>query len=295
MKLTGWLTLLCMMLFTTSGKAQESTPQIIQLWEKGKVPMLQEGKEEDAPELIVYKAEGPTRTQAAVLICPGGGYWRKAMDHEGHKVARWLNSHGITAAILTYRTRDKGYMHPVPITDGRRALRTMRARAAEWGIDPEKIGVLGFSAGGHLASTLGTHFEAGQPQSPDPVERVTSRPNFMVLLYPVISFLTEHTHRGSRTNLLGENASADQIAEFSTETKVNTLTPPTFLAHTDEDSGVPPENSVLFYLALRRANVPAEMHIFRQGKHGLGLGEEDLPFKEWPSLCIQWMKAMRFI
>jgi acetyl esterase/lipase len=247
----------------------------------------------DVPTLTVYRAPKDKANGAAVVICPGGGYSGLAMDHEGHQVARWLNSLGVTGVLLKYRLAP--YRHPVPLQDAQRALRTTRAHAQEWGLDPKRIGILGFSAGGHLASTAGTHFDAGNAGASDPVERVSCRPDFMILLYPVISFTAPYTHKGSRANLLGKEPEAGLVASLSNETQVTAQTPPTFLVHTSEDTGVPPENSVAFYLALHKNRVPAELHVFEKGRHGLGLGPRELPFSRWPELCAAWMRGRQLL
>jgi acetyl esterase/lipase len=179
--------------------------------------------------------------------------------------------------------------------DGQRAIRTARARASEWGIDPAKIGVLGFSAGGHLASTLGTHFDAGQPDAADPIDRANSRPDFMILCYPVISMTSEHMHQGSRENLLGKKPDAALARKMSNELQVTADTPPTFLWHTDADTVVPVENSVAFYLAMQQAGVPGELHVFQNGHHGLGLARDVPGTSAWPDLCRQWFEVRGLI
>ncbi len=282
-------------IFLIGLKAQN--PDTLLLWQDG-APGAKGDEVYDKPLLILHPAPTSTATGAAIVVCPGGGYGHLAMDHEGKQVAEWLNSLGISAYILKYRLGNPeygDYKHPVMMEDGLRAMRIVRYHAEEWDIDPDKIGVLGFSAGGHLASTIGTHFEDGNPNAKDPIDHVNSRPSFMVLCYPVISFTTGYAHRGSRRNLLGNNPDQTVVESLSNENQINTLTPPTFLVHTDEDSGVPPENSILFYMGLREAKVPAELHIFRQGRHGLGLGVEDLPFQKWPELCEAWMRSHRFL
>jgi len=258
------------------------------LWPNGAPAALGEA-EQDQPMLIRYPAPEHLANGAAVVVCPGGGYNMLAMDHEGHQVARWLNSFGVSAYILTYRLGRNGYRHPVPMNDGKRAIRTVRANAAAWGVDPERIGVLGFSAGGHMASTLGTHFDGGTNTSNDIIERVSSRPDFMVLLYPVISFTQDYQHSGSRISLLGENANEETVRLMSNELQVKDDTPPTFLVHTTEDKSVPPKNSIFFYLELKKRNIPAEMHIFEKGRHGLGLGQTGSAFAHWTQLCEDWL------
>jgi acetyl esterase/lipase len=195
----------------------------------------------------------------------------------------------VAGFILDYRHRGKGYGHPAPLQDAQRAIRTVRARAAEWQIDPARIGILGFSAGGHLASSAGTHFDAGQPDAADPVARVSCRPDFLVLCYAVIAFDEPYTHRGSQQNLVGKDAPAELVRSLSSEKQVTPQTPPTFLWLTDEDKGVPAENSVFFYLALRKAGVPAELHIFQRGRHGLGLAADVPGTAAWSKCCELWM------
>jgi acetyl esterase/lipase len=213
-----------------------------------------------------------------------------AVDHEGHAFAKWFNQQGVHAFVLKYRLGQDGYRHPSMLGDAQRAIRTVRANAEQWRVDPERLGILGFSAGGHLASTAGTHFDSGRPDATDPVERMSSRPTFMILGYPVISLETEFTHRDSRSNLLGEDPQLDLVHSLSNETQVTSMTPPTFLVHTNQDAGVPAENSVLFYLALRRAGVPAEMHIYEKGQHGLGMAPDDPVFSTWMGRLRDWLK-----
>jgi acetyl esterase/lipase len=219
------------------------------------------------------------------------------MDHEGHKIAEWLNSLGIAGFILEYRHRNSGagYGHPAPLLDAQRAVRMVRSRVDEYGIDPNRIGILGFSAGGHLASTAATHFDKGKADAKDPIERVSCRPDFAVLLYPVISLTESFTHQGSKRNLLGNNPDAKLVKSLSNEKQVTPETPPTFLMHTYEDRGVPAENSIYFYLALRKAKVPAEMHIYLKGRHGIGLGKTAGAASSWPLRCAEWMQASGFL
>jgi acetyl esterase/lipase len=195
----------------------------------------------------------------------------------------------VAAFVLRYRLGPR-YHHPIELGDAQRALRFVRFHAADYGIEGDKIGIWGFSAGGHLASTAGTHFDAGNASAADPIDRLSSRPDFMILAYPVISFTTPYTHRGSLRNLLGDNPDLKLVASLSNETQVTPETPPAFLFHTSTDSGVPPENSVLFYLALRKAGVPTEMHIYERGEHGVGLAPSDPVLSTWPSRLADWMK-----
>ena len=212
-----------------------------------------------------------------------------AVDHEGRQIAEWLNARGVAAFVLRYRLGPR-YHHPIELGDAQRALRFVRFHAADYGVANDKIGIWGFSAGGHLASTAGTHFDAGNANAADPIDRLSSRPDFMILAYPVISFTTPYTHRGSLRNLLGDNPDPKLVASLSNETQVTSQTPPAFLFHTSTDTGVPPENSVLFYLALRKAGVPAEMHIYERGEHGVGLAPSDPVLSTWPRRLEDWMK-----
>jgi acetyl esterase/lipase len=268
-------------------------PHQVFLWPNGAPGALGE-KEEDKPSVTGYFAPKQTATGTAVIVCPGGAYVGLALDHEGRQVAQWFNSFGVAAFVLKYRLGSadgKRYHHPAPLQDAQRAIRLVRARSKEWDISPERIGIMGFSAGGHLASTAGTHFDNGNPSSPEEIERQSCRPNFMILVYPVISFRTKYTHRFSRQVLLGENADLDLVENLSTETRVTSMTPPTFLIHTNEDDGVPPENSILFYMALREARVPAEMHIYERGEHGFGLASKDPILSSWTKRCEDWMRV----
>jgi acetyl esterase/lipase len=245
--------------------------------------------------LFLWRPAADLATRAAVIICPGGGYGHLSMEKEGSRIAEWLNSFGVTAFVLRYRHGGTGHRHPVPMHDGQRAIRTVRSRANEWNIDPAKIGVLGFSAGGHLASTLGTHFDGGNPSAVDPIDRASSRPDFLVLCYPVISFTADYTHQGSREKLLGMSADSQLVRSLSNELQVTGDTPPTFLFHTDADTGVPPENSIAFYEALRRAGVPAELHIYEHGGHGVGLARDIPGTRDWSQRCREWMQARELL
>jgi acetyl esterase/lipase len=261
------------------------------LWPGG-APGAKGDADGDKPSLTIYLPPEDKATGTAVVICPGGGYGHLATDHEGHQVAQWLNSFGVAGFILKYRHHGSGYGHPAPLQDAQRAIRTVRSRAKEWSIRPDRIGIMGFSAGGHLASTAGTHFDKGKPDAADPIDRASCRPDFMVLVYPVISFTEPFSHLGSRKNLLGENPDPKLIERLSNEKQVTAETPPTFLVHTDEDPVVPAENSVAFYLALRRAKVPAEMHIYAKGPHGFGLGKKGEPMATWPERCVDWIRGL---
>lgn len=241
-------------------------------------------------EIYVYLPKQGVNTGAAVVICPGGGYVMEAMDHEGHAMAEWLVQQGVAGIVLKYRLPN-GH-HEVPLDDVQRTIRIVRQKANEWGIKPSKIGIAGSSAGGHLASTAGTKFDPGKPNAADPLEKVSCRPDFMLLLYPVISFNEAFGHMGSRNNLIGPGNKWELVERYSNELHVTAQTPPTFLVLADDDNVVPPRNSIEFYSALKKFNIPAEMHIFRSGGHGFGMNKINKPVDQWPNLFAQWMKAM---
>jgi len=245
----------------------------------------------DKPKITVYLAPADRATGAAVVVCPGGGYQVVAADHEGKQIAEWLNSLGVSAFVLQYRLGQR-YRHPAPLQDAQRTIRMVRSRATEWRVDPKRIGILGFSAGGHLASTAATHFDDGKPDASDPIERESSRPDFAVLCYAVISFVDPVAHAGSRRNLLGDPADPALVELLSNERQVTARTPPTFLWHTADDSAVPVENSLQFFEALHQAGVPGELHVFPHGRHGLGLAPGDPALSQWPRLCAVWMESL---
>ncbi|MDR2704880.1 MAG: alpha/beta hydrolase, partial [Planctomycetaceae bacterium] len=244
----------------------------ITLWEQG-APNALGTEDKDKPRITVWLPDKNNAVDMAVVVCPGGGYGGLALDHEGKQIAEWFNSFGVTAAILEYRHRGKGYGHPNPMLDVQRAIRTVRFNAKDWGIDPSKIGVMGFSAGGHLASTAGTHFDNVKEPN-DEIDKISCRPDFMILCYPVILFDTKFTHRGSQNNLIGANAPKELVDYYSNEKQVTEKTPPTFIFFTNEDAAVPVENGVEFYLALRKYKIPAELHIYQKGGHGQGLAKK---------------------
>ena len=262
------------------------------LWPDG-APGAKGNDDGDKPTLTIYLPAKDKATGAAVVICPGGGYGHLAMDHEGHQIARWLNSFGVAGFILKYRhsRSGAGYRHPAPLQDAQRAVRMVRSGAKRWNINPDRIGIMGFSAGGHLASSAGTHFQNRYSDARDAIDRSSCRPDFMILMYPVVSFTESFTHKGSRRNLLGENPDSELVENLSNEKQVTPETPPTFLVHAHDDNPVPPENSISFYLALRKANVPAEMHIYEKGGHGFGPGAEKGAVSSWMLRCSDWMKG----
>jgi acetyl esterase/lipase len=270
-------------------KTQAFKPPLESLWPAG-APDAKGKEPKDVPGVMVYLPSKDKANGTGIVICPGGGYGGLAMDHEGFQIASWLNDHGIAGIILQYRLGPK-YHHPTQLHDAQRAIRYTRSHAKEWGLDPGRVGILGFSAGGHLASTAGTHFDRGQPDAHDAMDRLSCRPDFMILMYPVITLTGPYAHVGSRNNLLGNSPDPQLTQTLCNETQVTQDTPPTFLAHTSQDTGVPPENSVLFYLALSKHKVPAELHIYEKGRHGLGLGPRDLPYASWPDRCMAWMQS----
>jgi len=244
-------------------------------------------------EMYVYLPSKEKNTGAAVVICPGGGYAIEAMDHEGYEMAEWLKSKGVAGIVLKYRL-PYGH-HEIPSGDARQTMRIVRANAKEWGIDPNKIGIAGSSAGGHLASTVGTVFDLGNKESKDAIEQLSCRPDFMLLLYPVISFNEAVGHMGSRKNLIGETNDWKMAKQYSNELNVTKETPPTFLILADDDKAVIPQNSVDFYLALKQNGIPAEMHIFQEGGHGFGMTKKNLPVEQWPELFYSWLKASKIV
>jgi acetyl esterase/lipase len=269
--------------------APVNNPTTEVLWPNG-APDAHGTSEADTPTLTIYLPSKPQATGTGIVICPGGSYQHLAMDHEGHQPARWLTSRGIAAFIVKYRL-GPAYHHPAMLQDVLRAIRIVRSRAAEFGVQPDRIGVMGFSAGGHLASSAATLFDRPDGHPHDGLEAVSSRPDFAVLVYPVITMGQDVTHKGSENNLLGEHPSPDMLAALSTDHQVTSKTPPTFLFHTDNDTVVPPENSVLFYLALKKAGVPGELHIYEKGAHGVGLAPEDPVLSTWTDLLMAWMRA----
>jgi len=267
-------------------------PKVELLWPKG-APDAKGDTEADKPTLTIFLPPKDKSCGSAVVICPGGAYQFCAMEHEGYQIAKWLNSLGVAGFVLKYRHKGDGYSHPAPLQDAQRAIRTVRSRAAEFNINPDKIGIIGFSAGGHLASTAGTHFDKGDSSAKDPNDRLSSRPDFMILIYAVITMTEPYTHLGSRKNLLGENPTQEMIDYMSNEKQVTSETPPAFLVHASDDSAVPVENSVNFYLALQKAGIPAEMHIYEKGQHGFGLGSG--PVSSWTVHCADWMRLHNFL
>ena len=263
-------------------------PQTIPLWEN-EAPGAQGQGDNDKPTLTIYLPWESNLSGTSVIVAPGGGYEMLADNHEGRQVANWFNAMGVTAFVLKYRLGPR-YHHPIELGDAQRAIRLVRSRAKEFEVSPDRIGMMGFSAGGHLASAAATHFDSGNPGAGDSIDHVSSRPDFVILGYPVITFEGPYAHGGSRKNLLGDNPDPKLVQELSNELQVTPQTPPTFLFTTSEDTVVPPENSVNFYLALHKAGVPVEMHVFEKGPHGVGLDLGDPTLSEWPVLLANWLR-----
>jgi acetyl esterase/lipase len=264
-------------------------PALELLWPAG-APGALGTTDDDRPALLVHLPPRATAVGTGVVVCPGGAYTTLAMGHEGRDVARWLTDRGFAAFVLRYRHGPR-YRHPIPLGDVLRAVRLVRARAAEWGVS--RVGVWGFSAGGHLASSAATMFDAGNPRAEDPIDRASSRPDFAVLAYPVILMEGESAHARSRQSLLGDSPAPELAHALSTNTRVGPRTPPTFLFHTADDATVSAENSVTFYLALRRAGVPAELHIYEHGRHGAGLAAGEPALRGWTERLAEWLRSDR--
>jgi acetyl esterase/lipase len=276
---------------SSGNNAGAAEPTTVRLWE-GDAPGAQGNAENDIPTLTVHLPEKDVATGAAVVICPGGGYRALAIEYEGHDVAKWLNTLGVAGIVLKYRHRGTGYGHPAPLRDVQRAIRLVRANAEKWHVDRKRVGVLGFSAGGHLASSAGTHFKDDVTERQDDTDDQPCRPDFMVLIYPVITFEQTIRHDGSMRNLLGEEPDPQLVETFSNEKRVTPETPPTFIIHGTNDRSVPVENAILLYETLHKAGVPVEMHLYRDGPHGFGLGNrKGNKAESWPKLCADWMQA----
>jgi acetyl esterase/lipase len=247
------------------------------------------------PDLTVFLPVPEKANGAAVLICPGGGYGVLAFDHEGNAIAKWLNDNGIAGIILKYRLPSDQIMIDKsigPLQDAQEAMRVIRRNAVSWKINPDRVGVIGFSAGGHLASTLSTHYAE---KVYDVKDNTSARPNFSLLIYPVVSFDTVITHRGTRNNLIGLKPSEEQVRRFSNELQITADTPPAFLVHSSDDNAVPVMNSIGYFKGLQKNNIPVELHIFQKGDHGYGLSPNGGTESSWPGLCIKWLKAMGLI
>jgi acetyl esterase/lipase len=276
-----------------SSVSQGGSGKTMLLWPAG-APGAQGDEDVDKPSLTVFLPVAPNPTKTGVVVAPGGSYTHLATDKEGYAFARWLNERGVAAFVLQYRVGRK-YHHPIELGDAQRAIRMVRAHAAEWGVATDHVGMWGSSAGGHLAATAGTKFDAGKADASDAVEQQSSRPDFLILSYPVITFEEPDLHRASRKNLLGDTPDPKLVDLLSAETQVTKDTPPTFLFTTTDDKTVPVMNSVMFYSALVKAGVPVEMHIFQHGAHGAGLATGNPQLSGWPDLLAKWMRERGYM
>ena len=294
------LVALCLLIpspFVRAADAPTTAPagdhSVIRLWE-GDAPGAQGSADADVPSITVFRAPADTATGAAFVVCPGGGYGHLATEKEGYAAAQFLNSVGVSAFVLKYRLGPK-YHHPVEMQDAQRAIRLVRARASEWGVDAKRVGIMGFSAGGHLASTAATHFDNGQADAKDEIDRQSCRPDLAILVYPVITLEgPPSTHMGSRKNLLGDTPDPKLIDLMSNEKQVTPNTPPCFLVHGSDDTVVPVENSLMFVSACHQNKVPVELHVFEHGKHGFSMGGDDPVLKTWPGLAARWLSDHGF-
>lgn len=299
------LLLFLLILFSNSSFCQGN---VIPLW-PNEIPNSRESDETEiiekneftwienvqVPTLEIFLPPKGIATGQAVVICPGGGYWGVAYDIEGTEIAKFLNTKGIAGFVLKYRMPGAGSVvvrNEAPLQDAKRAIRTVRANAGKWNLSEGKIGVMGFSAGGHLASTLGTRYNSGDHFEKDSTDSFSARPDFMVLVYPVITMKEPYTHQGSRNNLLGEDPDEEMIEYYSNETQITEDTPPTFLVHATDDDGVPVENSLMFFQALKENGVSAEMHIYPEGGHGFNLGIGRGHLEGWTDRLYDWLQYM---
>jgi len=270
-------------------------PAAVPLWE-GPAPLSHGTGPLDTPTLTPFLPEGATSPGPAIVICPGGGYAGLSMVYEGYKEANWFQQHGVAAFVLQYRLPAKGYRHPVPLLDAQRAVRLVRSRAAEWNVDPKRVGVMGFSAGGHLAATLETHFETPAAPPTDAVDQESCRPDYAVLVYAVITFESNQAHQGSKLNLLGLNPSPELVHNLSAETQVTAQTPPTLLVAVDDDKTVPVENSRMMYAALQKAGVDSAFQEYPTGGHGFGFQRPvDTSPHGWLDRVGDWLEARHFL
>lgn len=273
--------------------------QVIAIWPEGvpdqhpdPTPDREENErvwDVDVPTLTVFRASAEKAVGTAVIVCPGGGYARLSAVKEGSEIAEWFNTLGVTAFVLRYRLGDYG--HPQPLRDALRAIRTVRAHADDYGVKTDRIGIMGFSAGGHLAASAATLFDTPEGRTGAALDDVSARPDFSILMYPVITMQDQFTHGGSRRNLLGENPSAKLVDHMSTELQITANTPPTFIFHTQEDRTVPVENSLMYYAALRAAGVPGELHVYEKGPHGVGMRPPHAAALAWPAACATWLRG----
>ncbi|MFO0881207.1 MAG: alpha/beta hydrolase, partial [Gemmataceae bacterium] len=273
--------------------AEPPKPQRVLLWPEG-APGAVGKTPADQPVVTIYRPAFDRQIPTAILVVPGGGYGGLALSHEGKEIAEWLTARGITAFVLEYRLGPR-YRHPTPLLDAQRGLRLIRSQAKDLGIDPNRIGIWGFSAGGHLTSTVCTKFDAGKPDSTDPIDRLSSRPDFAILCYPVIRLDPPHAHMGSRRNLLGDRPDEKLVQSLCNDTQVTKDTPPTFIFHTRADKAVPVQNGELYHAALVKAGVPARLVIYDGGPHGVGLGKRHPEVKDWPNKLETWLKERKLL
>jgi len=307
MSKTGFFSLIIIFLLMSSNLFSQNFR--LNLYPEGEIPNFQATDEVEqrdttdivrirsvqTPDIAVFLPSKKTATGEAVVICPGGGYWILAYDWEGEDIAKFWNSKGVAAIVLKYRlptSKSQVVPHLSPLMDAQRAMRLVRYHADEWNINPEKVGIMGFSAGGHLASTLSTHYDRGNPEAEDPVERMSCRPDFSILIYPVISFTADFAHSGSQKALLGENAETQLLQYYYNELQVTEDTPPAILIHSSDDTGVPVQNSIVYYEALLKNGVSGEVHIYPYGKHGYGLAVGKGYLSGWPERCFEWLKDL---
>ena len=289
------LTLFCLTLASASAQtpappAKPEPTARVALW-PGKAPVGDGTFEDNRSELQVFLPPKEKANGAAIVLCPGGGYIRHVTDREGYPIAQWLNDHGIAAVILEYRLPKQ--RHQVPLLDAQRAIRLTRANATAWNVDPQRIGILGFSAGGHVASSAATHFDRGNASASDPVERESSRPDFAWLVYPVVT-MGDHTHTGSKSELLGPDPKPELVRLYSNELQVTSDTPPAFLAHAVDDKPVPPENSRCFAAAMKASGVPVELLELPSGGHGLN-GCKGPLWEQWKAAALEWLAEREMI
>lgn len=298
MRIPSIASLALLLLCPIAAFAAAPEPKVIDLWPEG-VPGLKPDatpeKDDNGrysnihhPTLTVYSPEPGKANGTGVILASGGGYIRVAVGLNGGDITRWLNSLGVTVFVLKYRVVEYG--HPAPLQDALRAVRMVRSRAQEFGVKPDRIGMLGGSAGGHLTASAGTLFDLPEGRTGADLDKVSGRPDFMVLIFPVISMIDPATHAASRKALLGDNPSEELKERLSVERHVTADTPPAFLVHSTEDRTVPVENSILFFQAMRRANRPIEMHLYPKGPHGSGMDPRLGPTSLWPKLCEEWMR-----
>lgn len=294
MKKSQWLLSVLPLLFLTAS-VRAADPLKVPLWPGG-APAATGDAPTDQPWVDVYRPDKTPANGCAVVVCPGGGYGGLADDHEGIQPARFFTSFGVTAYVLHYRLGSHGYRHPIELGDAQRALRLVRNRAGVDGIDPARLGLMGFSAGGHLAATAGTHYDGGNPAAEDPVDRQPCRPDFLILCYGVLSFDPAITHQGSVQNLLGDKKDdAGLIANLSNEKQVTDDTPPAFLFHTAADQAVPVFNTLRFFEALQTHHIPAELHVYQEGPHGVGLAPGNPVTGTWPEHLRLWMRQNQWL